>query len=987
MSRYEKSVVFLLVVVLGLTTININGLQVTASNNEEVSITDDNSEESIIEAISQQEVINDESNSLNTITVDNNDGTNTIYIFNEDIRYIDENGKIVDKDLSLKSVEDKQKIGEGYIAEVKNNDIKTQYPISLDDKGIVVEEIELIPCNTKATISTSDSSAIYYDDVYENLDMVCSPKYQGLYVEMNADNLETINTVEFKINIENSCNIYSENRNVIIEKNDRKYEIVGSEIKNTEGIVIGHSYFTLQDTNTIAMQYDLYEDAISADNILTGFSAVVSNEYITDTTYFEEYTYGDAGYNFIGSDVEHGVSRALVKFDLSALDSISYDKILSASYNTYLYNTGTGTDIGEVYVVTGAGDYSADTIDYMPSYKANYKVFSFNSKDAFNRSGYKDIYITSVVQAWLQGLYNNGIMLKCKNDEGWIEFASASNTIYQPYLSVTYSVNSDTPVTKGIVKGDYYYILNKDSRKSLFLDDSADVKNVVQDDFAMDIYEEWFLLHDSTENGTEYYRIKNSTYNYFLEVAFDTENNSSDIYAGLYSDSDTQKWKIVRSWDGSYKLTPKMDETKALAFEDNSSEAILVTASVDFDKSDDWTFLPVYKSNATIYGSCGWCQDINSLEEITNVQNLLTENDFTCYNMHNCEVDLEDGEDMASKCLTRLFNSDVWYFSTHGGESRMIFCNSRNDKTESRIGPSTTTELQDEEEESNQITNPLVNVYGVSDYVGDLNSLQLAIMNSCLTGASNDNENLLGTMYEEGAKCLVAHTETVLYNEYQEWQKYFNLALSISDVEAALEFADRVMNTNSGNSNGQTNTNHVLGDTSYFYNYDIFAKSEEEMLLVNNSDKVININGEDIDLVKLDDNTTLTNEVSQYSTATDVDYNDIEFYTDDEGNIYGYSKETGKLLMYNYNHKLNSMGSSSVTPLDAFTCARNFLNDLGHNITHYSGTYSNEYSTEYILKYSMSDAEVGEISNIYVYVENDKNGEQHVTFYMAQYKN
>lgn len=258
----------------------------------------------------------------------------------------------------------------------------------------------------------------------------------------------------------------------------------------------------------------------------------------------------------------------------------------------------------------------------------------------------------------------------------------------------------------------------------------------------------------------------------------------------------------------------------------------------------------------------------------------------------------------------------------------------------------------------------------------------MLVMNSCLSGSSINNESLLGAMYEEGAKCLVAHTEEVDANMSPIWQKYFNLALSVSDVENALEFTDRVINTN-GVSNGDSTTNLVLGDTSYFYNYDIFDMSEE-ININNNADMISNIYENEISLFSIDDE-IFSNELV---ASVDTDYNDIGFYTDSEGSIYGYSNVTSKLIMYNYNHKSSSVGIGTVLTVNAINCAREFLSDIGYgSMIEYDMILSNSYSTEYIIKYVNNNAESGEIAQVCVYVENDGNGDEVVTFYMAQYKN
>jgi hypothetical protein len=82
---------------------------------------------------------------LRTVIFANKDGTETAYIFDEPVKYIDENGKIVDKSNRLYSV-----YADEYAYVNKDNDIRTYFPKTLDEKsGIKLEygdiSIEMYP--------------------------------------------------------------------------------------------------------------------------------------------------------------------------------------------------------------------------------------------------------------------------------------------------------------------------------------------------------------------------------------------------------------------------------------------------------------------------------------------------------------------------------------------------------------------------------------------------------------------------------------------------------------------------------------------------------------------------------------------------------------------------------------------------------------------------------------------------------------------------
>lgn len=72
---------------------------------------------------------------LNTIIYANYDGTETAYIFDEEVKYIDDNGEIQDKSNEITEI-DSDIIGGEYAYFNEDNDINTYFPDSLsEDSG------------------------------------------------------------------------------------------------------------------------------------------------------------------------------------------------------------------------------------------------------------------------------------------------------------------------------------------------------------------------------------------------------------------------------------------------------------------------------------------------------------------------------------------------------------------------------------------------------------------------------------------------------------------------------------------------------------------------------------------------------------------------------------------------------------------------------------------------------------------------------------
>ncbi len=68
---------------------------------------------------------------LDTVLFANKDGSETVYIFNEDVKYIDESGKIADKSNKLYSNIKSRAFSSDYSYVNKENDINTYFPKTL----------------------------------------------------------------------------------------------------------------------------------------------------------------------------------------------------------------------------------------------------------------------------------------------------------------------------------------------------------------------------------------------------------------------------------------------------------------------------------------------------------------------------------------------------------------------------------------------------------------------------------------------------------------------------------------------------------------------------------------------------------------------------------------------------------------------------------------------------------------------------------------
>lgn len=138
--------------------------------------------------------------SLDTVLFANKDGSETVYIFNEDVKYIDESGNIADKSNKLYSNIESRVYSTDYSYVNKENDINTYFPKSLKtDVGVSVEAqgqvIEMYPVSdvVSQVIADNDMYGVYYDDVFgEFTGIRYEPSFSGykedIVLEKNVGN-------------------------------------------------------------------------------------------------------------------------------------------------------------------------------------------------------------------------------------------------------------------------------------------------------------------------------------------------------------------------------------------------------------------------------------------------------------------------------------------------------------------------------------------------------------------------------------------------------------------------------------------------------------------------------------------------------------------------------------------------------------------------------------------------------------------------------
>ncbi|MDE6864119.1 MAG: hypothetical protein K2J41_07030, partial [Eubacterium sp.] len=173
----------------------------------------------------------------NIIDFENKDGSNTVYLFSEPITYVDEDGDIKAKDISVEKQTDKELKSQGYAFTNGQNDYRINFS-EASDKGLLIEyeksSYRIIPQSDFSVIGTENTSYILgelfedfeYKDIYGNgTNLKFYPQLNGVKDEIILNHNPGINEFSFKIITENCSAVLNDNGTVSLISNEDKKEI------------------------------------------------------------------------------------------------------------------------------------------------------------------------------------------------------------------------------------------------------------------------------------------------------------------------------------------------------------------------------------------------------------------------------------------------------------------------------------------------------------------------------------------------------------------------------------------------------------------------------------------------------------------------------------------------------------------------------------------------------------------------------------------
>ena len=394
---------------------------------------------------------------LNTYVFERDDGTRSLYVLGEDVKYLDANGAIIEKDITL------EKTPEGY--STKQNNVGLLLPDKLSE-GIRVsfgeEELFIFaPGGINSESVIIDNSVKYINAYGENAHLVLTPTLSGLKQDIVLDNYTGQNQFDIIVVSESLKPFYDKEGSLFFaktESDDYRFNVSSVFIYDSFGHFSGGDIHIEQiAVNKWILTLLIPEEFLVSDNTVYPVTidpkiekkSETNSSYIEDTTIYSgkpnlatgTWTYNHTGFLSDGYNIGRMLVRTPGLYNDSEFSGIQASQIDSAKF--YIKeSTGSASQEVKLYAYTGVS-WSENTATWNnTSPNGSYTLIDTKYP---SYGDYAEYNVTNLVKGWKNGTYTAslGFMLK-SSDESNVNNAKAfdaSESAYssvQPYIVVTY---------------------------------------------------------------------------------------------------------------------------------------------------------------------------------------------------------------------------------------------------------------------------------------------------------------------------------------------------------------------------------------------------------------------------------------------------------------------------------------------------------------------------------------------------------------------
>lgn len=421
----------------------------------------------------------DDINELNSLTIDHGNGSNTLYLYQVPVKYIDESSgdiKFIRNDM----VRSNKKIGlfKKYSYENFANDVKVYYPNDIDDgllfeyKDFSVAMRPYIESKGNVELITIDGMEHCQYNINDNMVIQYRNINNGTKENIILNERPESNVIKFIVTMDGVIPLFMEGESIplVVPGTTEPVSILGQvDARDSyEGeYPEGETHFTLYnslkltaiDENRYILDVIIDQDFLNSEStvypVVIDPSVTISRSYIKDTTVYsgapDKQIYYSNSYLIVG---DHGSSYGEGQAYIQLTD-ISQHKSINPNYITYAYfrtYEGSGkTHWGQIRVCEPTGTWDPTTITWKnkpAAYATLPCKLDADPSYMSTGSGWYNFNITPLFKNWLKAARGEGgkslkfgFALKSMSQASSKHFCSAENGNYIPSVVVQFANN------------------------------------------------------------------------------------------------------------------------------------------------------------------------------------------------------------------------------------------------------------------------------------------------------------------------------------------------------------------------------------------------------------------------------------------------------------------------------------------------------------------------------------------------------------------
>ena len=581
-----------------------------------------------------------EEEELDTYVYLNEDGSKSVYYMDQDVKFIDEQGNVRDKDTALVRKE------RGY--GMRSNDVGLHIPDNAAD-GIAVShksrEVKLLPVGGTGLAAANNNSILYSNFFGRGIHLQYTPMLSGVKEDVIITKYTGVNSFSFLLETGGLYLFDADGRYYLAESATAKaafylgevlvYDAIGRPDLGTmavETITPGQRYKLTISANEAFLTDPETLYPVTVDPTLTVSDNTHGTGAIEDAPVFSgkpNKNFGSYVYNTIGyHSADYGTAMTVVRLSGLLADdiygSLSESNIENVTF--YMKDGGSSSAAVNIHALSGNSTWTESNVTW--NNRGIYSV-AICATDTMGSGSWGEFDITNLVKSWKNGTNDPqcGFAMVVGDSTKKIGALSSeySNTDYRPYVVITHTL--DTVASTGF--SDAYTVT---SGSTVFVNiDSANEEQYLK---FVPAQTDFYTIRSSQNNCDPYIRLYNNNYTQIAYHDNGIDNNFNLTFHFVQGQTYYLKTRCSGSTTGHYLLQilpatdPSAITVASISLDNDYSVSSIVSLSSSY-----FSFTPAVTGEYLFYSFNqsgdpeGWLYD-SALSSVSTSSNLGVNTNF-----------------------------------------------------------------------------------------------------------------------------------------------------------------------------------------------------------------------------------------------------------------------------------------------------------------------------------------------------------------------